>query len=176
MININNMPYSSIIRSLYEEYYTKETPSNEYTSSLWKDCERHIEVLIDKDGNARKFRGYGFGGLENTHCINKMVHYLCNLTYYFRLPDKRDIRQLAKTAIKILDAMDSYLSYECFRQIYSFNSIRKHLNVASNEEFNVLIIGDGYGFLSAMIKSVYPKSRITLVDIGKVLFFQAFNL
>jgi len=36
-----------------------------------------------------------------------------------------------------------------------------------------MLIGDGYGFLSAMIKSVYPDTRLVMVDIGKTLLFQA---
>ncbi|GAG14167.1 unnamed protein product, partial [marine sediment metagenome] len=50
------------------------------------------------------------------------------------------------------------------------------MTVNDNERFDVLIIGDGYGFLSSLLKSLYPNSKITLIDIGKVLLFPAVNL
>jgi hypothetical protein len=39
-----------------------------------------------------------------------------------------------------------------------------------------MVIGDGYGFLSSVIKRLYPFAKIVLVDIGKVLLFQCVNL
>ena len=38
----------------------------------------------------------------------------------------------------------------------------------------MIIIGDGYGFLSALIKEIFPNSLICLVDLGKILLFQAY--
>ena len=37
-----------------------------------------------------------------------------------------------------------------------------------------MMIGDGYGFLSALIKAIFPKASIVLVDLGKTLLFQSY--
>ena len=36
----------------------------------------------------------------------------------------------------------------------------------------ILIIGDGFGFLSAFIKEMLPQAKITLIDLGKTLLFE----
>ena len=56
-----------------------------------------------------------------------------------------------------------YLSYESFRQIYALPTVRQHLDPAPFAKFDVLMIGDGYGFFSVLIKNVYPELRIMLV-------------
>ena len=40
---------------------------------------------------------------------------------------------------------------------------------------NVLMIGDGFGVLASMFKSVFPNSTVVMIDIGKTLLFQAYR-
>ncbi|MCM8832747.1 MAG: putative sugar O-methyltransferase [Candidatus Omnitrophica bacterium] len=177
MINIKELPNPELIINLYKKYcHVKDITPDNFLSSHWKKFSRNIKINIDSEGNLIEFLGYGFGDLQYTHMLDKVFNYLCNLSYFIRLPDKKDIRFLIKHAIPILKKMDSYLSYDCFRQICSLVVIRKYFNLQEQENFNILIIGDGYGFLSALLKSVYKNSIITLVDIGKILLFQAVNL
>jgi len=41
------------------------------------------------------------------------------------------------------------------------------------DKIRVINIGDGDGFLSALIKEAFPRASICLVDLGKTLLFQA---
>lgn len=175
-ININKLTAPQIISNLHRKYYSQNPGFGSEFSSHWRDCSSKISVDIDNDGKITSFKGYGFGDLDNTHIVNKMLKYLCNLSYFVKLPHKKDLIFVMKKAVPNLKAINSYLSYDCFRQICSLCLIRRHLKVKEGESFDILVIGDGYGFLSSLLKSLYPGSRITLVDIGKVLLFQAVNL
>lgn len=175
-MNINKLTNPGLIKGLYSEYYLKDATPEKLVSSHWKRFSGNIRVSVDELGNLTSFYGYGFGDLQPTHFLNRALKYLCNISYFIRLPYKKDILFLAGKSRPIIKKMGSYLSYDCFRQLCSLCVIRKHLKISSKKELRVLAIGDGYGFLSAVLKSVYPEARITLVDIGKVLFFQAVNL
>lgn len=176
MNNINKFPNPNLIRKLYQRYYQEAAIPVELLSSHWRNFSSKINVKIDNNGNIRQFSGYGFGDLQYTKLVNRFFNFLCNLSYFVKLPDKMDLFFLCGRAKRNLKIIDSYLSYDCFRQAVSLSVIRKHLKVKEDGAFNVLIIGDGYGFLSSLIKSVYPKCRIVLADIGNVLLFQAVNL
>jgi hypothetical protein len=63
-------------------------------------------------------------------------------------------------------------SYDCFRQVCSLDLIMSQR--PNKERLSIINIGDGYGFLSALIKDLFPNSLICLVDIGKTLLFQAY--
>lgn len=176
MINIKKLPNPSLIMELYKRYYMQDETPQKFLSTHWKDYSKKIEVKIDTEDNLKIFLGYGFGDLQYTKFYNRIINYLCNLSYFIRLPNKKEIMYLCKKSVSSLKLIESYLSYDCFRQIIAFSIIQNYLNVKKDEGFNVIIIGDGYGFFSSLIKNIYPKSKILLVDIGKVLFFQCANL
>ncbi|MCM8760948.1 MAG: putative sugar O-methyltransferase [Candidatus Omnitrophica bacterium] len=175
-LNIYKLPEPKIISEIFNRYYGREDTDKRFVSSHWKYHSSRIRVSIDYNGNVRVLRGSGFGLMDNTHIFNKIVHMICNNSYLITLPDRFAIKNLMKLSSDLLKAVDSYLSYESFRQLCSLNVILKHFNADKRDSIAVLMIGDGYGFLSAMIKVLYPRSTIVLVDIGKVLLFQAIYL
>ena len=78
----------------------------------------------------------------------------------------------------ILDKSGFYPSNDSYRQILSYNTILKTLN---NKDKSILsqfscicIIGDGYGFLSSLIKLTNPKIKVISVNLGRTLFFDVF--
>lgn len=176
MFNIKELSSPEIVRTLYRLYYLQPIINENEISSHWKEFSQKIQVYIDDNEDLLSFRGYGFGDLHPTNPLNKILKCLCNLSYFVRLPYKKDLLFLVNKSLPILKKINSYLSYDCFRQICSLCTIRKYLKLGDQEKFDILVIGDGYGFLSALVKSVYPNSKVTLIDIGKVLFFQVVNL
>lgn len=175
MTRLETLPNPEIIKTLYRKNYSQEGKAD-FVSSHWKDFSSRIKVNIDEAGRLTAFEGYGFGDLQYTHFTIKFLNYLCNSSYLVRLNNKQDIFDLMKKAAPQVKKMDSYLSYDCFRQICALSVIRQFLKMPQEAKFSVLIIGDGYGFLATLIKTVYPNAVITLIDIGKVLLFQAVNL
>jgi len=60
--------------------------------------------------------------------------------------------------------------------MYSLSLIRRNLSNAGidNQGLTFLMIGDGYGVLSSLVKAIFPESTLVMVDIGKTLLFQAY--
>ncbi|MFA5844045.1 MAG: hypothetical protein WC971_04350 [Coriobacteriia bacterium] len=71
--------------------------------------------------------------------------------------------------------MGLIFSYDIFRQVCAFSLIRSRAPWPSGPTI-ALSIGDGYGFLSALIKEVWSDTTVCLVDLGKTLLFQAHHL
>ena len=175
-ISVNELPRPEQVRHLYERYYTREPAPDRSVSSHWRALGPRVDVRIDADGNIVSFKGYGFGDLQYRDPVSRVLSWFCNLSYFVRLPFKKDLRFLLRKVRKNLKRLGTYVTYDCFRQTCGLCVVRWHLKAADDECFDVLIIGDGYGFLSSLIKSVYPNTRITLIDLGKILLFQAVDL
>jgi hypothetical protein len=176
MDSIKKLPNSDLVYSLYRKYYGSFKEFSGLVSSHWESFIPRIKVDIDDEGNIRQFLGYGFGDLQQNRLFNRLPNYICNFSYFLTLANKRDLIYLCRLAIKNSKLMGSYLSYDSFRQVVAFSQIREYFKLDEGAVFDVLVIGDGYGFLSALIKMVYPKCRIVLADIGDVLLFQSINL
>ncbi len=175
-ININELPSHFVVKELYKQYFNLLGKQGEVYSSHWRKYSKGIHVIIDDDGSLIRFQGCGFGDLQQTRLPAKILNAICNFSYLARMREPGSIYSLVRIARPIVQRIGTYLSYDCFRQICSLHTIRKHFNIDPQERFDVLIIGDGYGFLSALVKRVYPQARITLIDISEVLIFQAINL
>ena len=64
-----------------------------------------------------------------------------------------------------------------FRHCCAANLIDLNVpEIMRSRRLHFLMIGDGFGMLSAIIKKVFPESTIFFVDIGKTLLFQAYYL
>lgn len=176
MIDINKLPSPSIVTALYDRFYAADAQPGPATSSHWLQMGSQIDVTLDSEGRMDSFKGFGFGDLQYTHPVMRVLNGLCNLSYYVCLPFKKDLRLLLRKARPNVRRLNSHITYDCFRQICGLCVVRQHLKAADDECFNVLIIGDGYGFLSSLIKSVYRNARVTLIDLGKILLFQAVDL
>jgi len=112
--------------------------------------------------------------LENRSILFQFSSWLTILSYLVRLDSQKELCQLIKVGKKVVKRMGLSFTYDCFRQICSLNLILRYLKTKNH--LHVLVIGDGYGFLSALLKEVLPDSRITLVDLGKTLLFQAYYI
>ena len=175
-MNIKCLPNPRLVQELYHRYYTSDTTPADIISSHWKEYGSKINVSIDTEGNIIQLDGCGFGNWRDANIVNKLLNNLCNSSYLLRLPYKKEIHFLEGRIKEKLINIGAYVSYDCFRQICSFITIKKHLDEANERDFNVLIIGDGHGFLSLLMKTIYPSSKVILLDIGKVLLFQSINL
>lgn len=175
-MNIKELPNANLIEALYKRYYQQNTTPDNCLSSHWKKYSSEIDVYIDNDGNIKTLKGSGFGDLQNTGTLTRIGNCFYNIFCFIKLPYKKDLIALIKKASLNVKKLKSYLSYDCFRQICSLCVIRQYLRSDEKEKFNVLIIGDGYGFLASLVKSIYTEARVTLVDLGKVLLFQAVDI
>lgn len=170
------LPSQDLLKSIYGKYYLKEGDSqSKYVSSHWKLNYEKFNVQLDGEGNVQSLEGTGFGYVKIRDPLAKLLSYICYISYLVKLSSRFDILRLMVPSFRVCRAMQVFLSFDCFKQICSLALIIKNMSIGMKKKRLVfLIVGDGYGFLSSLIKFVFPNSTIVLVDIGKTLLFQAF--
>ena len=164
--------------SLYKAYYAApdSDPSRTQLSSHWAAYSREFDVRLDEDGNVTAMEGKGFGDLGVRGVVRTGLSWICYASYWLRLPGKRRVIDLLPRALEVCRKMGAAFSFDCFKQVYTLALLGPHIERMQERRgsgLRVMVIGDGYGFLCALIKSVYPGTRLILVDIGKTLLFQA---
>lgn len=164
-----------IINEIIENYYnTNNTPKN-LISSHWEKYSNNFSIKYDSKGDIISLEGYGFGNITHNSIFHKILDNMCWVSHLLKLPHEKDLYQLIIKSLHICRAMKVDFSFDCFKQVCSLHSINKNLNRNMKQKhLTFLIIGDGYGFLSSLIKQIYPNSSIVLVDLGKTLLFQTF--
>ncbi|MDP8212637.1 MAG: putative sugar O-methyltransferase [Candidatus Zapsychrus exili] len=160
----------NILDKLYQDYYCEDNTEEISRSSHWREFHNKANVKMT-DGKFDSLCGYGFGDLEQQGIASKFFHWLTNETYLIWIDNRKEILKTIKIAKKITKKMGFHFSYECFRQVCSFIVFSK--DIPKDKEIRVINIGDGYGFMSNLIKEVFPNAKICLVDLGKTLLFQA---
>ncbi len=160
----------NIVRRLFADYYAAPQKAEEgYTSRHWQEL--HKEVQVDFNGDAVvSLAGSGFGDLQNGSGVYRLCSWLTIVSYLLILKERARIFSLLPTALKLLKRMSLKFSYDAFRQVCFLAVLEPYL---SKPAVRILNIGDGYGFLSALIKDKYPDAKIVLADLGKTLLFQA---
>lgn len=124
--------------------------------------------------NGFELAGYGFGNSGRTSLFARIEAWVGNALQFGmqRTPSlRRDIRD----AKKIVARMGLAFSQDAFRQVCTLNLLAKHFSAADQLD-SILVVGDGHGILSALLHHRYPAAHIFLVDLGSVLFFQAYHL
>ncbi|MBI3011140.1 MAG: putative sugar O-methyltransferase [Candidatus Omnitrophica bacterium] len=169
------LPNPELVQQLFQAYYATEPARQEaYVSSHWADYSGQFDVIMDSEGSIRKLVGRGFGGMTTRNPLEVLVQYAGHLSYLSWLPNRREILALMRVAQPVCLAMGFFLSFDAFRQLCALALIRGWMSPAVRaKRLTVLMIGDGYGFLSSMVKTLYPRATLVLVDIGRTLLFQS---
>ena len=182
-MNLKTLPNYPALEELYRQYYenvvTDESADSSHISSHWQIYRKASHIKIDRDGNLVHLEGKGFGGYEQVRLSKRAAGYLCCMLHFLRSGKKPLMFTLSREALSLVKKIPfnrHYLSYDLFRQIDALSTIMSNCQVSQDERITVLIIGDGFGFLSALVKSVYPRAQIILVDIGSTLLFQCLYL
>ncbi len=160
----------SMTRRLFDEYYANPHGADESCySSHWHQLHKEAKVDFEKD-TIVSLKAIGFGDLQNRSLVYRFFSWLTILWYLVILKERRKILRLFPSAFKLSRKMGLFFTYDAFRQVCVLAVLEPYFK---KQNLRIINIGDGYGFLSAMIKDQYPQAKIFLVDLGKTLLFQA---
>ncbi|MEQ1878230.1 MAG: putative sugar O-methyltransferase [Bdellovibrionia bacterium] len=85
-------------------------------------------------------------------------------------------KQHIKNFMSRASELDIPITCDTFRQAAVASLLSEHIESQNVSRPSVLVIGDGFGVLSSLLKTKFPEARFTLVDLGKVLLFQNMHL
>lgn len=162
---------SQVVRELYHRYYPKDpVPPDSLTSSHWENLHKLAKVRISEK-EILEINGFGFGDFQNSSPAYRFLSWLTIFCYGAVLKERILIFRYLPDAVTLANRMGLFFAYDAFRQVCAFHFLEEYLRKPG---IKVLNIGDGYGFLSALIRQWNPSAQLICVDLGKTLFFQAY--
>ncbi len=138
------------------------------TSSHWQVMGEFQKVEKIKDGY--KLAGDGFGEFRNTNLFS-IVTGLPTKIYLLKMLHGCD-QKILQAAKKIAKATNRDFSYDLARMLLTVDLLKKHTDGFDGKR--IVIIGDGYGSLGCLLKACYPQARITFINLGRTLTFDAY--
>ena len=158
---------------LYERFYKDgKALLDRSASGHWRECARHFKIT-DCGRDDLQAVGYGFGSSDSIRYSDRLFALAGNGIRMagLKVPGLTKRVRDAKTVVR---RMGLWFSQDAFRQVCTLTLIEKQLAPMATPK-RILIIGDGPGILSALLHASYPSAEIFLIDLGSVLFFQAYN-
>ena len=163
------MNNKGIISFLKDRYYLENSSPEHLVSSHWRRLHKSFKVTFG-EGEVVDLRGSGFGYAHEMTIAGRLFSWATIISYFGALNGRRELIGFLRKGVSLADKMGVPFSYNCFRQICTFALLSRNFHFRGGER--ILIIGDGFGFLSAFIKQMLPQAKITLLDLGKTLLFQ----
>ncbi len=168
-------PNCELIKNLYQIYYVKEGSGDGQGSSHWRQYSHNLEINLGTAGVPAEMVGYGFGDLQIDSLPYQALSLVAVLIHLARLPNRLDLIFTIPVAWRLAHRMGLSFTQDVFRQLCALALIKRNMSsLQRKKRLRILMIGDGYGFLASLFKETYPNSTIVLVDLGKVLLFQAY--
>lgn len=156
--------FSSISSALYQSYFEQDSTPSNLVSSHW--VKMHEKTVVN-NSQGKGATGFGFGHFPQQSLVGKFFSWATIIAHLNVFPEGADIAGLFARAWKLAKRIGHPFTFDMYRQVCTYALLKPYLK---GNRF--LIIGDGIGFLSAFIKESDPEAKITLVDLGKTLFFQ----
>ena len=170
---------SDPLQYLIKNYAVQSPPGEEdYLSAHWKVCLERLQIKTSQDHGILSIsaKNTGLDTFERKGFIDSALEWINIVVHWLFLPRKIKMITLSAKAMPLCKAMRRPFNFDVFRQLYVLALVEESpLLKAQKHSPNILMIGDGHGVLSAVFKTVFPESRLVLVDLGKTLLVQAYH-
>lgn len=169
-VELDGIGNRGILDTLVERYYRSEMAPSELSSHC-RLLSPSFQVDSDADGRLVAARGAGLGVVHWNSSLLQALDRICIASHSAWL-GSHELTRMILVARRVCDAMALQLTMDVFRQVCTAVLLQQRL--AGHVAPKLLMIGDGYGVLSSLMKSVYPVATIVAVDLGRTLLFQAY--
>lgn len=161
--------YSDILNELYRRHY-EQTTSTDVRSSHWKKFGALTRVT--KQDGQYALSGRGFGTFVPSHSLESVTQFLPNARSRALLRKFHVDGGIRWAGDRVARRAKRVVSFDCVKQILAVDLLRRHGVLA--ETGTVAVIGDGYGYMTALLGTVLPEARLICVNLGDILFFDVY--
>ena len=172
--------YEAVLEYLYKVYYAEFDNHSSVTSSHWKTV--GSQEVIYKNRKLH-LNGVGFGAILPNSVFSRLKNipetFLClNL-----LKEHKCSSFLQAKGKLVSSEREALVTFNCVRQILSLQWILSGLlseDVPDSSPFQkagikvACVIGDGYGYMTSLLKVVDPELKVISVNLGRTLLFDVF--
>ena len=167
--------YQKTLETLYEGLFSYGETDASVTSEFWKMKVVQARECIQYENNryeiSKELFQLGEYKVRNSGIVlkNSPVGLMLNLILlkYWRMCGNP--YEAIKTGKEIARKMGVLFSFDHAKQILSFSMIDRYQLFV--KKGMVCVIGDGYGFLTNLIKRCFPEKTVICVNLGRNLIF-----
>lgn len=145
----------------------------EDTSSHWQLY--GPQSIIEPRGDSLYLSGQGFGGVYAPSRIRRTLNTIERFAYWRITRQIKSYRSIFKTATQLARCLSFDMTFDVWKQSVVLATLKDHWIEYNLEPKQFALIGDGYGFLGALIRALIPNACIYNIDLPKTLVFQAFT-
>ena len=170
------------IEYLVSKYFTVTNSFSEETSSHWKKYgEKQSIKQGHKSRNWKKrtseginpltkleIKGEGFGDFKKLNFINLISSVPIYIYCSIRLWPKLKVNTLLKTLIYCLKSRQIF-GYDVTRMALTIEFLERNIGNLDSKSF--CLIGDGYGRIGSILKSILPNCKVVYINLGRTLLF-----
>lgn len=174
------MKNNKMLEYIYNKYYENFTHYSDVTSSHWRNVGMQ---WVKKINGQYTISGIGFGNFIERTVKNRIFHMpetimSLKLLEKYKIPN-RYIQVLRKIALdqqrwEDFDCVKQLLSLQTIFECLGFSLNNERINLKEKQIKTICVIGDGYGFMTSLLKSIIPEVRVVNVNLGRTLFFDMF--
>jgi hypothetical protein len=95
------------------------------------------------------------------------------MTYWRVTARLNSYKSVWRTAIRLAHDLQFDLTFDVWKQSVALATLVDHWAEYNLSPRTFALIGDGYGFLGALVRRWLPESRVYFIDLPKMLVFQA---
>lgn len=142
-----------------------------YISSYWQQY--GAKNLVEFRANGPVLQGYGIGSVNRPGVFGRALHVLERISYR-RLTDRLGYYPtIWRSARQLAEDLSFGLTFDVWKCAVVLAVLADHWTLYGLSPKTFALIGDGYGFLGALIRRYLPGIRIYCIDLPKTLVFQA---
>jgi hypothetical protein len=160
---------SPIVEELLRVVGTDPFPAG-YTSSYWQHYGR--QTRVEREGNGLALHGAAFGTVTPSPALAPL-RALERLSYRPVTSRLSSYRRVWAVARRLARQLGFGLTFDIWRQAVALALLTDHWDAQGLLPRRFAFFGDGYGFLSALVRRMRPESSVYCIDLPKTLVFQA---
>lgn len=141
------------------------------TSSYWQLYGG--QTIVERRGDELVLLGSGFATMNTGGRLSRAASLVQRLTYWPVTARLRNYAPIWRTARHLAYDLSTDLTFDVWRQSVALALLADHWAANNLSPKTFAVIGDGHGFLGALIRRHFPDARVYLIDLPKMLVFQA---
>lgn len=159
-----------VIESLLKIVETDPIP-DVHISSFWRGYGR--ETIVERRGDDLTLRAAGFDTIHRMGIRARALHAVERLSYRSVTFQSKSYSRIWRVARHLAHDLQGGPNFYVFKSACALAVLADHWTVHGLSPKTFAVIGDGYGFLGALIRRYLGDVRLYCVDLPKMLVFQS---
>lgn len=167
MIGTIQMNLDETITNIINNFYSNHNSFSDVTSSHWSKYDNN--VFETKNNIIELKNAGGFGDFTSNTFKNILNHSAELLLTEYLLYKQGVDKQLIQMSRMICGKQKKLQMFDSVKHLIILNNLKKNFELDKYSSF--CIIGDGFGYLTSVLRALYPEKKIFNVNLGRQLLY-----